>query len=171
MRKTYPLVLLTCFVGLSASAQSFEFSFWSSARAARDPRVVRIEEHPCGTVAIANVSVIPRYKQDGVLIPERVLEVSASGNIIRRWWLPTDSRIQGITGDTLTIEHASKTYAVRPGGKVRYLKPASDSPAEDERPSCNVPSELLPSDYAVCQVFKDTKSKFPRKLAYETVCT
>lgn len=171
MKITRRLTLLTCLITSAASAQPFEFSFWPSSNAAKDSRVLRIEEHPCGEVAIANVSLIPPYKKDGVLVPERVLEVGASGEVIRRWWLPTDSFILGITGATLTIEHASKFYEVRPGGRVSLAKDAPAFPAKDERPSCKVPSELLPSDYALCQVFNDTRSSLPRKLAYEAVCT
>ncbi len=102
-------------------AQSFELSFWHSPTAAKDPRVIRVDEHPCGEVAVARVSVIPPYKKSAVLKPERVLETNASGKVIRRWWLPTDSFIRAIRGSTLTIEHASKVYEVRPGGRISNL--------------------------------------------------
>lgn len=171
MQYTRHLALLTFLITSAASAQPYELSFWPLPNATKDPRVLRIEEHPCGEVAIANVAVIPPYKKDRALIPERVLEVGASGKVIRRWWLPTDSFIQAITEDMLTIEHASKTYTVRPGGVISLTKAAADLPAKGERPACRVPSELLPSDYALCQVFKDTKSGLPRQLAYEAVCS
>jgi hypothetical protein len=151
-------------------AQPYELSFWPSPTASSDPRVVELLEHPCGQVAVARVSAIPPYKKDAVLVPERVFETNASGRVIRSWWLPTDSWIRGIKGSTLTIEHASKTYEVKPGGQIT-LAASSQQSTPLPRPTCKVAKELLPSDYAVCEVFKDKGSSIPRLLSYEAVCT
>ena len=170
---TFQTLILTLTAALAVSpvlAQSLELSFWPSSAAATDPRVIRIDEHPCGEVAVARVSIIPPYKKGAVLTPERVLETSATGKVIRRWWLPTDSFIRTIRGNTLTIEHASKVYEVHPGGHISPL-PMRDFPEDAQRPTCKIPAELQPSDYAVCEVFKDTRTHRPRLLAYEAVCT
>ena len=168
--RLYTLTLASALAVSPAFAQSFELSFWPSPAAAKDPRVIRIDDHPCGQVAVALVSVVPPYKRGRTLTPERVLEVSTSGKVIRRWWLPTDSFIRAIRGNTLTIEHASKVYQVWPGGRISLL-PLRDFPKEVRKPTCEVPAELLPSDYAVCHVFTDTQTRLPRLLAYEAVCT
>jgi hypothetical protein len=170
---TFRLLILALATGLAAStvpAQTFELNFWPSPEAAKDPRVIRIDEHPCGEVAVARVSVIPPYKKGAVLTPERVLETSRSGKVISRWWLPTDSFIRAIRGNTLTIEHASKIYEVQPGGRISHI-PMRAFPEEAQKPNCKVPAELLPSDYAICEVFKDAKTTLSRLLAYEVVCT
>lgn len=170
---TFRLLILALATGLAANsalAQTFELRFWPSSDAAKDPRVIRIDEHPCGEVAVARVSVIPPYKKGAALTPERVLETSTSGKVIRRWWLPTDSFIRAIRGNTLTIEHASKVYEVQPGGRISPI-PLRAFPEKAQKPGCKVPAELLPSDYAVCEVFKDTMTRLPRLLAYEAACT
>jgi hypothetical protein len=164
------LIVFLALTASAVSAQPFELSFWPSENAKGDPRVVRLESHPCGEVAVARVTAIPPFKKGAALTPELVLETSPTGKVIRRWWLPTDSSIRAIRGDTLTIQYYSKLYTVRPGGRISELALAEFSD-EVQRSRCKVPPELLPSDYATCEVFNDTKTNLPRRLAYEGICS
>jgi hypothetical protein len=153
-----------------AIAQSFEFSFWPSPTASADPRVKKIVEHPCGSVAIAKVQTIPAYKRDGVLIPERVLETGPTGKVVRRWVMPVDGSVRGIIGDKLIIAYDTRLYQIGSNGRVALWN-STRSFLEPELGACKIPAELLPSDYAVCGRFTDLSTGKSRQLSYEDVCS
>lgn len=164
------LLLLAAAMPSVVLAQSFEFAFWPSPAASSDPRVKEIAEHPCGSVAIARVRTIPPYKRDDVLVPERILETGPSGKVVRRWVMPVDGSVRGVVGDRLVIHYDSRLYEIRPDGRIALWTSKRSLP-EPVLGVCNVPTELLPSDYAMCGRFIDLATGKPRQLSYEGVCT
>ena len=162
--------LLLWLLALPTHAQSFEFTFWPGPSAKKDPRFVKELEHPCGSVVVARVTKIPAYKKGAAFEPERVLEVDAAGKVIQRWNLPTDFWIRQISGEVLSFEFGSRLFDVQRNGQVsRRLEGVNTE--LDTKSSCEVPAELLPSDYARCEIFLDAKTKQRRRLAYEAVCS
>ena len=75
------MVVIAALYAASAAAQpeAFEFPFWPGESVRRDPRLLRITDHPCGRVAIARVAILPGFEERGALISEQVLEIGASG--------------------------------------------------------------------------------------------
>ncbi|MCC6537994.1 MAG: hypothetical protein IT162_10615 [Bryobacterales bacterium] len=74
-----------------ALAMVLELSFWPGKNAARDRRVVALRPHPCGEVAVARVSTLPKPGTRGPLEPEEAIELSNAGRIIQRWAMPVDA--------------------------------------------------------------------------------
>ena len=67
---------------LSAHDRSYTLSFWPSQSAVRkDPRVLSISDHPCGTIAIARVHSLPTYRKGAAIVSEVVVEVNAHGKV------------------------------------------------------------------------------------------
>jgi hypothetical protein len=85
----------------------YEFSFWPGADAKFDKRVVRLSMHPCGEVAIARVTSIPPLGKERTLQPEKVVEFSPEGKVLRRWAIPVDTLPISIQDNRLLIQLAS----------------------------------------------------------------
>ncbi len=65
------LCALLATFALPAHAQLYKLSFWPSRAAAKNPQVVKIQDHPYGTVAVARVRKIPPISQPTSLIPDK----------------------------------------------------------------------------------------------------
>lgn len=168
MRHVCLLALLVvpslCFAG------SYEFSFWPGENAEQDQRVVKIEAHPCGTVAMAKVSRMPAYSADAVLKPEPVVEVSAQGKPIHKWAIPVDAELIAISGQKLLVSYKGRYFWFRTDGSFKSAKPPSAHTAEVPT-ECVRPEEFQDSSSQVCHLFKDLATSQPRVLANEGICS
>jgi len=166
------VVLLVALSATDSAAQpvAFEFSFWPGKSAQRDPRFLRLLEHPCGQVAVARVTILPGVKETGALIAEQVLEVNAQDQIVRRWRVPVDSYPLALRGGHLIFQGGLATYRVDQQGRVsRYPGPRPKRPSP--RKSCPGGAYFPGSAYAVCQTLTDLTTGQPRRIRFEAPCT
>jgi hypothetical protein len=148
----------------------FEFRFWPAPGARNDPRIVSMDDGPCGEVATARVPKMPNYAETEPFAPERVLELGSGGKILRRWAIPVDSTPYAVAGNDLFFTFDKTVYRVSLQGAVSLE--TSPPPADNaEEVECATPKEFLPSEYVGCWSFTDLRSKKPRVLAYEGVCS
>src|SRR6185503_18611271 len=96
----------------------YELLFWPGRNAKRDIRVVRIEDHPCGTVAVARVRTMPSFKKGQALEPERVVEFTKGAKVLRRWAIPVDSTPIGISGDRLLVRFGEHRLWIAADGTI-----------------------------------------------------
>ena len=148
----------------------YELLFWPGRNAKRDKRVVRIEDHPCGTVAVARVTTMPSLKKGQALEPERVVEFTNGAKVLRRWAIPVDSTPIGISGDCLLLRFGEDRLWIAADGTIAnaesQLPPASPEPAE-----CGTLHEFGDSAYVQCLRFRDLETGKYRFLSFEDVCT
>jgi hypothetical protein len=151
-----------------AKDKNFEFNFWTNKETKLDKRVLRIDDHPCGAVAIANISKLPKYSKQSSLIPARVFEINQSGKILKLWSIPVDGTVRAIRGDSLYIDFHKKNYQIKLNGQASMVK----NPPNQIIPhlvECVIPFES-PND-AACLVHKDVATGKIRILSYETICS
>jgi hypothetical protein len=148
----------------------YELLFWPGRNAKHDKRVVRIEDHPCGTVAVARVSTMPSFKKGQALEPERVVEFAKGAKVLRRWAIPVDSTPIGISGDRLMVRFGEHRLWITADGAIAsaesQLVPASPEPAK-----CETLHEFGESAYVQCLRFRDLETGKYRFLSFEGVCT
>lgn len=156
----------------------YEFSFWPGADAKFDKRVVRVSPHPCGEVAIARVTSIPPFGNDRTLQPDKVVEFSPAGKVLRRWAIPVDTAPVGIRDNRLLIKtFGYPSYDDRvqfwigvDGSIATENNPVSTS--QPSRATCeNLGQEFKNSGYKQCWRYKDLTSGNSRILAYEGICS
>jgi hypothetical protein len=170
MKKKYILWIALFFnVSVSfAAVKSFEFNFWTSQATESDKRVLRLDAHPCGEVAVARLSQLPKYSKQSGLIPERVFELNQSGKILKQWSIPIDSDLRAIQGDALYLDLHQKSYRIALNRRVTLAK----NPPKRTKPQvvqCTSPFPL--SSDGECLAHKDAITGKTRILYYETVCS
>jgi hypothetical protein len=151
-----------------AAEKNFEFNFWTSQATKSDKRVLRLDEHPCGEVAVARLSQLPKYSKQSGLIPERVLELDQSGKILKQWSIPVDSDLRAIQGDALYLDLYQKSYRITLDRRVTLAK---NPPERTRRQVVQCPSPFGLSSDDACLAHKDTITGKTRILSYETVCS
>ena len=151
-----------------------ELKFWPGPLADLDPRVVEIIDHPCGTVAIARVAVMPLKSGDEALHPEIALELSHDGAVVRRWSFPVDSTVLAIQGLDLLVslggeQTDDRALSISPEGDFRLTTP----PRAVVRRAVECPRlpEFKVSAYLRCWEFEEPGTGKVRRLAYEEPCT
>lgn len=156
---------------VAAQAQTYELHFWPGATAEQDSRFVQISPPPCGTVAVARVTAMPDL-EDGSLEPERVVEFSLEGELLRQWAIPVDSYPVGIQGDRLLINfYGSPPLWISLNGSITVEDNEISLPPT-EQIECDFSAEAFPnSAYAGCTRFQDINSGESRLLSFEGVCT
>jgi len=164
------LLLVVSAAGVMAA--DFEFRFWASPGADKDPRFIRFDDGPCGQVATARVRTMPRYSKTELFAPERVLELNGRGGVIRQWAIPVDATPYALDGNDLMFAFNESLYRVSTARVISEFKgqTAMQSPAL-EPVQCVTPKEFEPSDYVGCWKVKDRRSGKKRLLAFEGVCT
>ena len=166
------MLIIACFLLLSGpgDAASVErFSFWTGDGAEKAPGFQGRYGHPCGETVEAKVSKLPTA-QKGPFISETVVELNASGKVIRRWPMPVNYFPLALQGSELLVAFGEKGFWVRPNGA--FKKASTIPPVEDQLPfTCNLTSVFGKSNYARCGVFIDLISRKKRMLGYEGVCT
>src|SRR5438034_461337 len=77
-------------LGHAEDAQVYELDFWPGPNVGSDNRVIQLALHPCGEVAVARVTSLPRPEKGQTLEPELVLELAQNGAVLQRWSMPVD---------------------------------------------------------------------------------
>lgn len=175
MRVLAFLVAILAVVVACAGDQGYELKFWPGSGVELDGRTVRVEPHPCGSAAIARVSRVPPLVPVGPLIPDRIVEVSLTGEVMRRWAVPIDSIPVELVGDRVLVTDGDRNYWIGIDGSLE-IGPTK-SPGPPEHASCN--GDLRPEfgqtlhdpPFTQCQTLRDSASGKPRTLAFEGVCS
>lgn len=176
-----PLILLLACATIVAAEHSpaiapIELAFWAGPRAAEDSRVVRVYEHPAcdGTVAIARVTSMPD-SSDEALGAERVAELSPAGEMLRRWFIPVDSIVAGISSNELLVPTSQArpreaALAISVDGKLRPTEiPAGIEPGKLFE--CPPVAEFGRSVFLRCSELRDLESGEMRRIVYQGPCT
>ena len=148
----------------------YELLFWTGPNAKRDRRVVRIADHPCGTVAVARVKTMPSFKRGQALEPERVVEFAKGEKVLRRWAIPVDSTPIGISADRLLVRFGEYRLWIAVDGTIASAE-NQHLPASPERAECGTSREFGNSAYVQCLRFRDLETGKYRFLSFEGVCT
>jgi hypothetical protein len=150
------------------AADAETFQFWPGKGASTAPGFKGMSEHPCGEVAVAEVSKLPSTKYEP-LQPDLVVELNSHGKVIRRWPSPVDYSARALKGDELLVTAGNRGYWIRPNGEFRK---ASEVPARsDTLVECDLTSVFGKSSYAQCSIFTDLASGKRRRLGYQGVCS
>ena len=152
------------------AAQTYEFRFWPPDSSLSDPRVVAIDDGPCGPVATARVKRMPEHSPKEPLAPERVVELGRKGKVVNRWRIPVDAQVTGISRSRLTFEFNGAAFSVGTDGSIAKEKKQSPSTAAP-LPSCITTPYFGESAYAACWRHQDAATGKSHLLVYEGVCT
>jgi hypothetical protein len=174
------MVFLLLLTGATKAAESpgvFEVRVWAGANAKADPRVVEIvEHHACtGDVAIIRVDRMPSPRRKATLDPELVVELSQTGEIIRRWPMPIDSTVAAISGGQIIVPRgdarggAEALGITETGDLLLTTVPASADFGKWIK--CPPIREFRDSAYLRCFEHRDLGSGQTRRLAYQGPCT
>jgi hypothetical protein len=172
LRLLLPLTVLSTVSAAFAadSRPTYELRFWPGPNAKSDSRVIQIVEHPCGSVAIARVKSLPPPKKGQVLNPERVVELSPRGEVVRRWAMPVDFSPMGVRGDSIVVQLGQSRLWLDLNGNISTVEENIAIP-HPEAAQCDKLREFGNSAYARCWRYRDLQNGHPRVLAYEGVCT
>lgn len=168
MRTLLPILL--SFSAAICYAAEYEFHFWPGLNSGKDSRIISITDGPCGAVASARVSSMPRHSKTTPLVPERVFELDASSQIVRSWNIPVDSFPIAVEGKDLHFSFFDAAYIVTPEGTLNKST-YSGKLKEPTAATCQPPKAFDGSGYASCWLFEDVRSGRKRILAFEGVCT
>ena len=148
----------------------YELHFWPGPNAEHDSRVVRLSNHPCGTVAVARVKTVPPLRKGERIEPERVVELAAGGTVLRRWAIPVDSTPIGVSGNRLLVRFGEIKLWLGLDGRIAT---AEDHPAPPvpEQARCGRVVEFGNSAFVQCLRFRDLQSGKYRLLVFQGVCT
>lgn len=149
---------------------------WAKDSAKKEKDVVRIREHgPCsGLVADLRTNKLPSWDQTQTFYSELVIEFDLQNRVIRRWPMPVDTVVHGLSGYLIIVklynENEEDTIAINPAGEIlRFNRKLSEEPVLLE--SCPTFSEFGETHYLTCYLFKDLESRMIRSLAFEGPCT
>jgi hypothetical protein len=161
---------LLALVAPYCAAQTYEFRFWPPDSSFSDPRVVTMDDGPCGPVATARVNRMPELSSTEPLEPERVVELGRKGQVVNRWRIPVDAQVIGVSGSRLIFEFNRSAFSVGTDGSIAKEKKQSASAASPV-PSCKTAPYFGESAYAACWRHQDAATGKSRLLVYEGVCT
>lgn len=172
-RQATCLVLSMLFAAKIGSAADIEVSLWPVGNVESLPGVVSVEDGPCGSVARVRLSRLPPL--DSIpLKPERVVEIDAAGQVIRRWATPVDTYPVALDGKALIVGFNGRVYYKV--GADRHIQliaglPAPDTKFEGSERTCPKLPEFGKSAYARCWGFRDLKTQREHILMFEGVCS
>jgi hypothetical protein len=163
----------------ASTSTTAEFSFMlrdgrASIEAAQknNPQIVRIGPHPCGASATARVTVMPDADTQGDLVPDKVVEVDAQNNTVRRWAKPVDSALVAIKGDQILVDGGDgKRYWIDPSGNFQLQNETTSTAKPNSLGRMKGHSEFGNSGYANLWQYTDQQSGQSRRIIYEAVCT
>ena len=139
--------------------------------------VDEISGHPCGAVYAMEVSRIPEFPEDGMLVPSKVVEFDERGEIIATWQVPADYVLNGVRSDDLLIDFHGLDWTRAWVGQDGSIEDAVGIERDDAADrACPIQIKRLygvedEADYPFCSQFQDRETGLPRNLAYEPVCT
>jgi len=177
------IILVLGVVGCSPAMRGdvVQVRFWAGDGAKDDPRVVDVTPHySCAAdVAVARIAVLPRAGEKGPLEPERVVEVSNAGDIIRRWSMPVDLIVAAVKGEHILVPLAPMEAA--PSARGLLISPQGTATLTEVPPQLPEPipyecpdslnREFGTSAYLRCFEFHDLATGDVRRLAFQGPCT
>jgi hypothetical protein len=156
----------------NSDGRVYELRFWMGEGAAQADGFVRSTGHPCGEVAIARVTKMPAYSRNQPLQPERVLELSASGEVLQQWTIPVDSYPLAIQERFILIEANGEQLWIEPNGTIGGEDPGDlNSLPRPEAVTTRQLTEFGESAYAKAWKYVDLQTNHGRILAFEGVCS
>jgi hypothetical protein len=157
-------------LGHAEDAQVYELDFWPGPNVGSDNRVIQLALHPCGEVAVARVTSLPRPEKGQTLEPELVLELAQNGAVLQRWSMPVDYTPIGIRGSQILVElRKSRLWLDLKDGIARAKD--INIKGEPQPVKCETPKDFGNSAYAKCWRFRDLATGKPRTLAFQGVCS
>jgi len=151
------------------------FTLWADSTV--DSTQYPLDDAPCGMVASALLTQLPLMTHP--LSVELAVEVDSTGRELRRWPLPLDTRIAGVSGDLLFVPYRLWTgtesrvigdLALGASGAF-HVVPAIPTEPSPERVDCPALKVFAGSAYTTCERFVDQKTKKRRVIAYQLPCT
>ena len=151
------------------------FTLWADSTV--DSTQYPLNDAPCGIVASALLTQLPLVTHP--LSVELAVEVDSTGRELRRWPLPLDARISGVSGDLLFVPYRLWTgtesrivgdLVLRASGAF-HLVPAIPTEPSPEQVDCPPLKVFAGSAYTTCERFMDRKTKKRRLIAYQLPCT
>jgi hypothetical protein len=148
-------------------------SYWATDGASNHRGVLTIHEHAAcsGNVVVFSSSQIPRIGELKGIEPEKVLEFSDSGEIIRRWAVPINRYVEAVADDKVLLPFAfERSIAIGENGSFEIV----ETPVQrDELIDCpiSVLEEISGSGYLRCHALSTKDGDGVRRIAYEGPCT
>jgi hypothetical protein len=168
-RLAAPLILLAA---AGAAPATYEVTLWAEDEsAARRPGVVRVDAHPCGSVALVRLSAMPPWREGGRdgLGTERIAE-AGTGPTAMRWSVPVDYQPLAVRGPEILIDHGGQRLWIATGGAIRR-EPGGRRYPPPRAMQCPAGGVHRASEYARCAGLRDLASGRMRTIHYEGVCT
>lgn len=151
-----------------AAPLTLRFYMLQDRSQADDARILKVEDHPCGHVAIVGVPPVPM--ESSAFEIARFIELDERGTSVRTWRGPTDVFVSAISGDRLGIGHSSgPTFWIDTTGDVD-AREGTGTHAFDWI-TCPVPTQFEASDFRVCVTLPDEVTGAPRLISYERPCS
>jgi hypothetical protein len=151
-------------------ANEFEFAFWPTPGAEKDPRVLRTEESACGDLVVARVQKMPNPETGDALATDPVYELTKKSREIRRWNLPANAIPVATADDELVFTTGTQRYSVNTRGVIRARSP-NPALAVSTEVQCRIPAALKGSGYARCHEFPSLLGHKRSILAFQGPCT
>lgn len=103
-----------------AQAAAHVFTFMTlSDEVPNDPRILRVEESPCGPLVEARVANMPL--NDPALLADLVVEFKPDGSELQRWGKPTEAELVGLEGERLLFAVGAELNWTTPDGGIGRL--------------------------------------------------
>ncbi|PZO63967.1 MAG: hypothetical protein DI635_06825 [Pseudoxanthomonas suwonensis] len=103
-----------------AQAAAHVFTFMTlSDEVPNDPRILRVEESPCGPLVEARVANMPL--NDPALLADLVVEFKPDGSELQRWGKPNEAELVGLEGERLLFAVGAERYWTTPDGGIGSL--------------------------------------------------
>ena len=134
--------------------------------------VASYPHHACsGDVAIFSSTRIPGFEEVPGIFPDKIVEFSESGEILRRWAVPLESNIVAVANETVLFVYAPElAIAVGEHGDFDVTEMVYQASDQIECPE-SVEAEFPGSSYMRCLSFVESKESKPRLIALEAPCT
>lgn len=101
-------------------AETHVFTFMTqSDEVPADPRILRVEESPCGPLVEARVANMPL--NDPALLADLVVEFKPDGSELQRWGKPNEAELVGLEGERLLFAVGAERYWTTPDGGIGRL--------------------------------------------------
>lgn len=155
-------------------AETHVFTFMTlSDDVPADPRILRVEESPCGPLVEARVANMPL--NDPALLADLVVEFKPDGSELQRWGKPNEADIVGMDGQRLLFATPHGNYWTTPDGRIGSLDAAGSSEGSDILTdqalfACPALPSFRDSDSEQCFRVRDAAGQ-SRLIALEGVCS
>jgi hypothetical protein len=156
----------------AAGPATFEIALWADNPAARRaPHVVRLDPHPCGTIAIVRLAAMPPYREHARgLGTELIAEAGTDPRRAMRWSVPVDYQPLAISGREILIDHYDRHLWIGDNSGIRRETGRRTYPPIVPM-SCPTGGAHAGSEYALCAGLTDLRSGRQRNIQYEAICT